>query len=77
MLSSLDVIVPLYEHGVSILCTEFSRREDQPLIDRLLAGKEYDESLAPGGRYLADDGAEMIATGTRLRVGSTTSPTEP
>ncbi len=32
--------------GVYILCTEFARREDQPLIDSLLTGSEYDEKLA-------------------------------
>jgi hypothetical protein len=40
-------LIPLaYRHGVFALCTEFARREDQPMIDSLLRGAAYDESLA-------------------------------
>ncbi len=41
-----SLIPRLPEVGVYTLCTEFARRIDQPLIDSLLAGKEYDERLA-------------------------------
>ena len=40
------VIPLLYENGVHVLATEFARREDQPLIDSLMALPEYDESIA-------------------------------
>lgn len=33
-------------HGVFTLCTEFVRREDQPLLDRLLDAPSYDDALA-------------------------------
>jgi hypothetical protein len=36
----------LHQRGVDILCLEFARRVDQPMIDSLLVGKTYDESLA-------------------------------
>ena len=36
----------LYEKGIYTLATEFARREDQPLIDRLLNAPRYDEALA-------------------------------
>jgi Haem-binding uptake, Tiki superfamily, ChaN len=36
----------VYEAGVHVLGYEFGRREDQPLIDSLLAMKEWDEDLA-------------------------------
>jgi hypothetical protein len=40
-------LVPyLHENGIYFLGTEFARREDQRLIDSLLAGPEYDETLA-------------------------------
>jgi hypothetical protein len=41
-----SVLEPLYEAGVRVLATEFGRREDQPLIDSLMAGSEWDDSLA-------------------------------
>jgi hypothetical protein len=41
-----SLIPVLHEAGVHVLATEFVRREDQPLLDSLLAGSEYDESLA-------------------------------
>ncbi len=40
------LIPRLHKAGIQTLCTEFARREDQSLIDRLLAGREYDEALA-------------------------------
>ncbi|MFH2056720.1 MAG: ChaN family lipoprotein [bacterium] len=40
------LIPRLPEIGVYTLCTEFARRVDQPLIDSLLAGAEYDQKLA-------------------------------
>jgi len=40
------LIPRLYENGIYALATEFARREDQPLIDRLLNAPTYDESLA-------------------------------
>lgn len=36
----------LYRNRVFTLCTEFARREDQALVDRLLTGPSYDEALA-------------------------------
>ena len=40
-------ILPLLPKvGVFTLCTEFARREDQPLLDKLLEGRSFDESLA-------------------------------
>jgi hypothetical protein len=43
----IQALIPkLYEANVYFLATEFGRREDQPLIDSLLAMPEYDESLA-------------------------------
>jgi len=41
-----NLIPRLYQAGVFTLATEFARREDQPLIDQLLNGVTYDESLA-------------------------------
>jgi hypothetical protein len=41
-----SLIPDLYEAGVYFLATEFGRREDQPLIDSLLALPVYDEGLA-------------------------------
>jgi len=40
------IIPRLYQAGVFTLATEFARREDQPLVDRLLNGPTYDEALA-------------------------------
>jgi hypothetical protein len=40
-------LIPLlHKNGIFTLGTEFARREDQPLIDKLLEGAEYDEALA-------------------------------
>jgi hypothetical protein len=40
-------LIPLLpQHGVGYLGYEFARREDQPLIDSLLAAPVYDEALA-------------------------------
>ena len=40
-------LIPLlYRNGVFTLCTEFARREDQVLVDRLLTAPSYDEALA-------------------------------
>jgi hypothetical protein len=40
-------LIPLlHQRGIDILCLEFARRVDQPLIDSLLAGTTYDEELA-------------------------------
>jgi hypothetical protein len=40
-------LIPLcYAQGIYTLGTEFARREDQPLLDSLLYGAAYDESLA-------------------------------
>jgi hypothetical protein len=41
-----ELIPELYRSGVYILATEFARREDQWLVDSLLALPEYDEMLA-------------------------------
>ena len=41
-----SLLEPLYHAGVHVLATEFARREDQPLIDSLLAAPEWDEDLA-------------------------------
>ncbi|MCU0639334.1 MAG: ChaN family lipoprotein, partial [Candidatus Krumholzibacteria bacterium] len=40
------MIPVLYVNGIYNLCTEFARREDQPLIDSLLTGDGWDEGLA-------------------------------
>ena len=40
------LIALLYKNGVHTLCTEFARREDQPLLDSLLNAPKYSESLA-------------------------------
>ena len=40
------MIPVLYGNGIYNLCTEFARREDQPLIDSLLTGDVWDEGLA-------------------------------
>lgn len=37
---------PLYDAGIRVFATEFARREDQPLIDTLLAKPNWDEALA-------------------------------
>lgn len=40
-------LIPLlYDAGIFTLAMEFARREDQPLIERLLNGAAYDEALA-------------------------------
>ncbi|MCB1060433.1 MAG: ChaN family lipoprotein [Calditrichaeota bacterium] len=41
-----ELIPRVYGRGVRVLATEFARREDQPLIDSLLNGASYNESLA-------------------------------
>jgi hypothetical protein len=41
-----SLIPRLHEAGVRVLATEFGRREDQPLIDALLADPEWDEARA-------------------------------
>jgi hypothetical protein len=41
-----ELLRPLYRAGVRTLATEFARREDQGLIDSLLAASEWDERLA-------------------------------
>ncbi len=41
-----DLLPRLHEAGVNVLATELARREDQPLVDELLASPVYDESLA-------------------------------
>ena len=41
-----NLIPELYAYGVYYLGTEFGRRVDQPLIDRLILSPEYDEALA-------------------------------
>jgi hypothetical protein len=40
------LIPRLHAAGIYILCTEFGRREDQPLIDSLLNTAQWDEQLA-------------------------------
>jgi hypothetical protein len=40
------LIPRLYQSGIFTLAMEFARREDQPLIERLLSAPAYDESLA-------------------------------
>jgi hypothetical protein len=40
------LVRPLYEAGVRTLAIEFARREDQPLLDSLLAAPAWDEALA-------------------------------
>jgi hypothetical protein len=43
----IQSLIPLlYRNGVFTLCTEFARREDQALVDRLLSSPTYDEALA-------------------------------
>jgi hypothetical protein len=43
----IQKLIPrVYSAGVHILCTEFARRVDQPLIDSLLALPVYDDRLA-------------------------------
>jgi hypothetical protein len=42
----LALLPKVYEAGVHVLGYEFGRREDQPLIDSLLASSEWDEGLA-------------------------------
>jgi hypothetical protein len=41
-----SLVEPLYDVGVRVLATEFGRREDQTLIDSLLAKPQWDETLA-------------------------------
>ncbi|UCH83583.1 MAG: ChaN family lipoprotein [Candidatus Latescibacterota bacterium] len=41
-----ELIPVLYENGIRTLATEFARREDQNLVDSLLAGDEYNGGLA-------------------------------
>lgn len=41
-----DIIPSLYIKGVRNLGYEYARREDQSLIDKLLSGKTFDDSLA-------------------------------
>ncbi len=41
-----DLIPILHKVGINVLATEFARREDQNLIDKLLQADEYDEKLA-------------------------------
>lgn len=41
-----SLISKVYEAGVRVLATEFSRREDQSLIDSLLASSDWNEELA-------------------------------
>jgi hypothetical protein len=40
------LVRPLYDAGVRTMAIEFARREDQPLIDSLLAAPSWDEALA-------------------------------
>jgi len=40
------LIPRLHAEGIHVLATEFGRREDQPLIDRLLSAPEFDSTLA-------------------------------
>jgi hypothetical protein len=42
----ISLIPYLHSHGIFRLATEFARREDQHLIDSLLAAPAYDEELA-------------------------------
>ena len=41
-----SLIPKLYEKRIFILAMEFARSQDQPMIDQLLAGDTFDESLA-------------------------------
>ncbi len=41
-----SILAPLQNAGVHVLATEFGRREDQPLIDSLVAASVWDEELA-------------------------------
>lgn len=41
-----SLLKPLHEKGIRVLATEFARREDQPLIDSLLAAPVWYEDLA-------------------------------
>ncbi len=41
-----SLVAPLRRAGVRILATEFGRREDQPLVDSLLAQSSWNEDLA-------------------------------
>lgn len=41
-----DLVPLLYARGIRTLCTEFARREDQRLINRLITARTYDEELA-------------------------------
>lgn len=43
----IQSIIPLlYENGIYTICTEYARREDQPLLDSLIYAWEYHEDLA-------------------------------
>lgn len=43
----IQALIPrLHKNGICLLAMEFARREDQPLIDRLIKAPEYDEQLA-------------------------------
>ncbi len=41
-----SLVAPLHRAGVSTLALEFARREDQPLVDSLIAAPEWREDLA-------------------------------
>ncbi len=41
-----SIVEPIYKASVRVLALEFARREDQQLIDWLLARKEWDDALA-------------------------------
>jgi hypothetical protein len=41
-----SMIAPLHASGVQAFATEFARRSDQHLLDSLMEGEEWDESLA-------------------------------
>ena len=41
-----QIIPLLYENGIYTICTEYARREDQPLIDSLIYAWVYNENLA-------------------------------
>ncbi|MFH1841703.1 MAG: ChaN family lipoprotein [bacterium] len=40
------LLAPLHDRGVSVIATEFARREDQALLDSLVTAPVWDESLA-------------------------------
>src|SRR5688572_16203901 len=41
-----NVIPLVYQAGVTTLGIEFARREDQPLVDKLVRGRRWNETLA-------------------------------